>query len=172
MTTTRQTLEMHKTPGGPVADPAVEEQAGAMDEAPPRAWGFPGATRRTPRVTRRGRQRTPKPWPMAVLCRLGMHQGQWAFVAEGRCTQGRECGRCGSVHVRTKHQRQWRYIRDRACRQVRSCGRCNAPNGERTRHEWGATYDVEARWWQSDKRAHRCLRCGAVEEWSTHDPLR
>ena len=26
-------------------------------------------------VTRRGRQRTPTPWLMAVVCRLGMHQG-------------------------------------------------------------------------------------------------
>ena len=116
-------------------------------------------------VTRRGRQRTPKSWLMAVLCRLGMHGGRWAYVAEGNCTQGRECGRCGSVYVRTKHQREWRYIRKCTCEQIRSCRRCNAANGERTRHEkWSESWDVGG-----DERAHRCLRCGVVEEWTVSD---
>jgi len=117
-------------------------------------------------VTRRGRQRTPKSWLMAVLCRSGMHKGQWAYVAEGNCTQGRECERCGSVHVRTKHQREWRYIRERTCEQVQSCRRCNAANGERTSHEWGESWQTKSSWWQSEQRAHRCKRCGEVEEWT------
>ena len=168
-TTTTTTLETDKVVGGPVAGPAVEQQGRAMDEAAA-AGAWPGATRAAPRVTRRGRQRTPKPWPMAVLCRLGMHQGRWAFVAEGRCTQGRECARCGSVHMRTKHQREWRYVRDQSCGQVRSCTRCNAANGERTSHEWGETWEPETRWWQNEKGAHRCLRCGVEEEWTVSDP--
>ena len=113
-------------------------------------------------VTRRGRQRTPKPWLMSVLCRLGRHQGQWAYVAEGNCTQGRECGRCGAVHARTKHQRKWRYVGESTCEQLRTCQQCSAINGSRTRHEeWSEAWDVG-----EDVRAHRCLRCGVVEEWT------
>ena len=120
-------------------------------------------------VTRKGWQRTPNPWPMAVLCSLWMHRGEWIYAAESNGMQGRECEMCGSVHVRTKHQREWRYIRKRTCEQVRSCGRCSAANGERTSHDWDETYDVETRWWQSSKEGHRCLRCGKVEEWSYND---
>ena len=113
-------------------------------------------------VTRRSRQRTPKPWLMAVLCRLGLHQGKWEYVAEGNCSQGRECGRCGSVHARIKHRREWRYIGESTCEQVRTCRRCNALSGNRTRHEaWSAAWNVGG-----DNRAHRCLRCGVVEEWT------
>ena len=167
-TTTRKTPETDKVVGDPAADPAVEQQGGAMDEAAP-AGAWPRATGEAELVTRRGRQRTPKPWLMAVLCRLGMYQGQWPYIAQGNCTQGRECGRCGSVHVRTRHRREWRYIREGTCEQVRSCGRCNAANGEGTSHEWGESYEVEGSWWGGSKEAHRCLRCGEYEEWSDND---
>ena len=168
MTTTRTTLETDNVVGEPVANPAVEQRGKAMSEAAA-AGALPRATGEAQLVTRRGRQRTPKPWLMAVVCRLGMHEGQWAFVAESNCTQGRECGRCGSVHVRTKHWRVWHYIRERTCEQVRSCVRCNAANGERTSHVWSESWEPETRWWQSDKGAHRCLRCGVVEEWTVND---
>ncbi len=156
MTTTRKILKTERVVGEPLADPAVEQQGNAMGVAQ--------------LVTRRGRQKMPKPWPMAALCRLGMHRGQWAYVAKRDCTQGRECGRCGSVHVRTRHQREWRYIRERSCEQVNSCRRCNAANGEKaTTHEWGKTYDIDGRWWQGAREAHRCLRCGLMEEWTVND---
>ena len=87
-------------------------------------------------------------------------------MTEGNCAQGRECGRCGSVHLRTRHERDWRYIRQRTCEQVRSCRRCNTTNGERTSHEWSESWEPEHRWWQGAKEAHRCLRCGVVEEWT------
>jgi len=150
-------------------NPSSGRPHGRSVQARPAASAFPGATGVAQLETRRGRQRTPKPWLMAALCRLGMHEGQWAYVAEGNCTQGRKCGRCGYIHVRTKHQREWRYIREGTCEQVRSCGRCNAANGERTSHEWGETWEPETRWWQSSKGAHRCLRCGEVEEWTVND---
>ena len=128
------------------------------------AGAFPKAAGEAQLVTPRGRQRMPKPWLMAVLCRLGMHEGLWAYVAEGNCTLGRECERCESVHVRTKHQREWRYVADAACGQLKVCKRCLAPNGSRTRHQaWSTEWDV------GDERAHRCLRCGVVEKWSTAD---
>lgn len=76
-------------------------------------------------VDQRGRQRTPKPWLMAVLCRTGIHKGQWAFVVERNCVQGRECLRCGSVHARTKHEREWEYTSEGSCSQVNRCGRCD-----------------------------------------------
>ena len=167
-TTTKKTLETDEVVDEPAAKPAAEQQGKAMDEAAA-AGASPGATGAAQLVTRRGRQRTPKPWLKAVLCRLGMHAGQWAYVAKGNCTQGQECGRCGSVHVRTKHQREWRYMRERHCEQVWSCRRCNAANGERTLHSWGESWEPETSWWQNDKEAHRCLRCRVVEEWSTAD---
>ena len=49
----------------------------------PAAVAFPGATDEAQLVTRRGRQRTREPWLLAVLCRLGMHGGRWAYVAKG-----------------------------------------------------------------------------------------
>ena len=117
-------------------------------------------------VTRRGRQRTPTPWLMSVVCRLGVHQGQWAYVAEGNCPEWRECGRCGSVHVRTKHQREWRYVSDGRCEQAQLCTRCEAASGDRIEHLWGDSWEVETSWWQGNKEAHRCLRCGVVKEWT------
>ena len=169
MTTTMRTLETDKVVDEPVADPAVEQQCKAIDEATA-AGDVPMATVVEAQLpTRRGPQRAPKSWRRAVLCCLGMHEGQWAYVAEGDCDQGRECVRCGSVHVRTEHQREWRYIRAGACQQVRRCGRCNVPNGGRTNHEWGEDYDIPTLWWQGDREGHRCLRCGEVEEWSNND---
>ena len=120
-------------------------------------------------MTPRGWQRTPKPWPMAVLCRLGIHAGQWRYVIENDCMQGRECDRCGSVLVRTKHQPVWRYIRDGSCEQIRSCAHCDSFDGdhaEKISHEWDETYEVSTRWWQNSKEGHRCLRCRDVQEWS------
>lgn len=112
-----------------------------------------------------GRQRTPKPWLMSVLCRLGMHQGQWAYVVEGNCAQGRECERCGSVHARIRHRREWRYMGEGTCNQARVCNRCNSSDKYRIRHEnWGASYSVG-----DDKQAHQCERCGKVEEWTLSD---
>ena len=134
----------------------------------------------------RGWQRTPKPWLKAGLCRLGIHEGPWAYVAGGNCTQGRECGRCGSVHARTKHRQEWRYDGHRSCSQVWICSRCNrtkvihlvggvdvprhsryvdAPLRYRTRHEnWSEAWDAGG-----DKMAHLCLRCGVVEKWTVSD---
>jgi len=130
----------------------------------PVAGAFTGAADELQLVTPRGRQMTPKPWLMSVLCRLGMHRGQWAYVAEGNCAQGRECGRCGAIHACTNHQPEWRYIRESSCGQVKTCIRCNATKEERTSHAWGKTWEPEQQWWQA-KRAHRCSRCGTVEEW-------
>ena len=138
-------------------------------ESPSAAPASAPAASQDATLTERGQEKARVPWYVAVLCRVGIHRGHWAYVAEGSCTQGRECERCGSVHVRTTHQREWRYIRERTCAQVRSCKRCNAANGERTSHEWSESWEVGTRWWQSGKEAHRCLRCGVVEEWTVND---
>ena len=134
-----------------------------IDESPSAAAG-----QHTP-LSARDEDRTRLPWYMAVLCRVAIHRGQWIYLAEGPCTQMRECPRCGCTKVRTKHQREWRYIRERTCEQIRSCRQCNATNGERTSHEWSESWEAEARWWQGEKWGHRCLRCGVVEEWTVYD---
>ena len=90
-TTTRKALETDKVAGEPVADPAVEQQSNAMDEAAA-VGALPGVTGEAQLVTRRRRQRTPKPWLVAILCRLGMHEGQWAYVAKPESTEGRPWG--------------------------------------------------------------------------------
>ena len=142
-TTTRKTLETDEVVGEQAADPGEAQL-----------------------VIPRAMHRTPKPWPMAVLCFLGGHRGQWTYSTESNCAQARECERCGSLHVRIKHKHEWRYVREDACEQIRCCGRCNDVKGKRVSHEWGKTYDIETRWWQGDREGHRCLRCGREEEWS------
>ena len=117
----------------------AQEQAECMDDvkAPPTQDPYPskGGLRTVPpggsKTTSRRR------WHLLPkgLCRIGIHRGEWRYLSEGNCTQGLECGRCGSVHGRTKHQREWRYVDDGACGQLKVCKRCIASNGSRTRHQ-------------------------------------
>lgn len=111
-------------------------------------------------VDRKGRQRTPKPWLMAVLCRTGIHKGQWAFVVERNCVQGRECLRCGSVHARTRHEREWEYMSKGSCSQVNRCGRCDFTEGQRSHHE---------HWTGIGGGEEKCDRCGLVTDISDPD---
>lgn len=111
-------------------------------------------------VDQRGMQRTPKPWLMAVLCRLGIHKGQWAFVVERNCAQGRECSRCGSVHARSRHKREWEYTSEGSCSQVNRCGRCDFTEGDRSRHE---------HWTGIGGGEEKCDRCGLVTDISDPD---
>ena len=149
--------------------PSIERPPVRSEKSRPAAGSLGWATDEAQLVTGSGRQTTPMPWLMSLLCRLGLHDGRWGFAAEGNCTQGRECERCGSVHVRTKHQLEWQYIRERNCGQVRTCMRCNATKGERNSHDWSESYVVERRAWQGDKAAHHCIRCGVVEQWTVND---
>ena len=104
------------------------------------------------------------------LCRMGIHRGEWRFLSEGICSQSRECGGCGAIQDRTKHRLQWGYVRNRSCGQQRACMRCHTTDKQRVRHEaWSESWEVEQRWWQGSKEAHRCLRCGVVEEWTDSD---
>ena len=102
------------------------------------------------------------PWYAAMLCRLGIHRGEWRYQRERDCTQWQVCERCGKTRVRTKHQNEWLYVRNGSCKQVKICRRCEAITGQRMRHVWGETYSVN---WSTD--AHRCMRCGEVEKWDT-----
>ena len=164
-TTTRKTPETDKVVRDPAADPAAEQQGKAISEAAP-VGTLPRATGEAQPLTPRGRQRTPKPWLSAVMCRLGMHEGPWAYVAEGNCTYGRECRRCGSVHARTRHWHVWRYIGELTCEQVLSCRRCDAANGERTSHQRGWRYLRES----TCEQERKCGRCGdANGERTSHE---
>ncbi len=114
-------------------------------------------------LAERGQERARVPWYVKVLCRVGIHRGRWEYVAEGHCTQMRECLPCGATKVRTRHKREWRYTGESTCKQARVCGRCDASDKNRTRHEkWGKSYSVG-----QDTDAHRCERCGVVETWDT-----
>jgi hypothetical protein len=94
------------------------------------------------------------PWYAAMLCRLGIHRGEWRYQLERDCAQWQICERCGQTRVRTKHQSEWRYVRNGSCKQVKICRRCEVITGQRVRHAWGKTYSVD---WSTD--AHRCMRC-------------
>jgi ribosomal protein L40E len=129
----------------------------------PVAAHFAEATDQPAPLTGQGQDRTRVPWYAAVLCRVAIHRGQWEYLAEGHCAQTRTCERCGTTKVRTKHQREWQYDRAVSCQQTRICRRCNALSGTRTRHEqWSESWNAGR-----DESAHRCLRCGIVETWST-----
>ena len=94
------------------------------------------------------------------MCRIGLHRGDWGYVAEGKCSQMRECRGCESIHARTKHKREWVYTRAGACSQVKRCLRCNIAEGHRSHHpSWSN---------MSDSR-ERCDRCGEVRDVSYDD---
>jgi hypothetical protein len=101
------------------------------------------------------------PWYNVILCRSGIHRGNWVYLAGGACSQLRVCQRCGKADRRTKHQRQWQYFRSRDCTQVKTCMRCAEKGRQRTRHIWGSAYS------SGSDRARDCDRCGKHEEWST-----
>ncbi len=100
------------------------------------------------------------PWYASILCRVGLHWGEWQYVTERNCSQILVCGRCSQTRLRTRHQRQWVYIRERCGDQVRICQRCQAESGTRTEHKWGPdTY-------RGDEGTHTCQRCGKNESWT------
>ena len=109
------------------------------------------------------------PWYKAIFCRVGLHKGPWEYAAEGHCTQTRECSRCGAIKARTKHQCEWRYVSDGRCEQVRPCTWCEVVSGNRIEHSWSESWQEESRWWDGEKRAHRCTRCGDIERWTVND---
>ena len=79
------------------------------------------------------------PWYLAVMCGVGIHQGQWNYTTEGWCTQTRKCQRCECTSVQTEHA--W--------------GEESVIRGES--------------WWKGDKQAHKCTRCGQVQTWTEAD---
>ena len=94
------------------------------------------------------------------MCRVGLHRGDWGYVAEGECGQMRECRGCASIHSRTKHKREWVYGRANSCFQVKNCMRCDFSEGRRTRH---------ASWSDMSGSRERCDRCGEVRDVSYDD---
>ena len=128
------------------------------------------------------------------LCRLGIHRGPWAYLEEDLCDQFRKCAICETYQLRIRHKRDWRFAGPSRCEQLRSCGRCDSSDGTRIRHnrEWryaGKSTCNQKRvcmrcndsdknrtrhqiWGDSysdgpNSQAHRCIRCGVVESWST-----
>ena len=98
-----------------------------------------------------------------VMCRVKFHWEPWVYPHEGSCVQLRTCERCDIVDTRFRHKTEWGYTATDKCLQVRTCTRCISSDKNRTRHEkWSDSYSIN-----SDTDAHKCLRCGHVERWST-----
>ena len=106
------------------AEPSNGRLHGESAQLRPAVGVLPRASGEARLLVPRGRQRTPNPRLIGALCLLGIHKGRWAFVADGDCTQGRECGRCGAVDVRTRHDYKWRYESAMSCTEHRACVRC------------------------------------------------
>jgi len=134
-----------------------------LAESRPVAPHFAQATDQPTPLSGQGQDRTRVTWYKAVLCRLGIHEGPWRYLAEGHCSQTRTCERCETTKVRTTHQREWRYTWqctwNLTCDQVKICRQCNATTGYRTRHKWGES------WYVGSLGAHQCLRCEVLETW-------
>jgi hypothetical protein len=106
---------------------------------------------------------TPKPSSRGLLCRIGIHFGEWKYIAADGCRQFRVCRHCGKVTPRMRHVRQWEYVRERRCEQVKVCARCREPGRSRTSHQWGPSYQSGT--WYSREQTHECYRCGKTETW-------
>jgi hypothetical protein len=99
-------------------------------------------------------------WYVRLLCNMGLHRGEWKYLAEENCSQMRVCEKCGRVGRRVKHQRQWEYVKEESCAQQKTCRRCGDIGPERERHVWGATESHgldNVRW---------CERCHAEQRWT------
>ncbi len=125
------------------------------------------------------------------VCRLGCHHGKWEYLSEAQCSQSRVCSRCGDANARIRHKLIWRYLGEKTCEQAKTCSRCDIvpmrtvflsleglgrdrmipgdhcveipKNGYQIRHpNWSKSWEID-----EDLAAHRCLRCGVLEKWST-----
>jgi len=107
------------------------------------------------------------------------HQRKWRYINEITFAKPKIertiCPQCGTKfsgpfvlnwHLKQVHQINTevaRPIKTAVCAQQRVCQRCGEiwPN-RRIRHVWGPAYSAN---WST--RAHKCTRCGEVEEWDT-----
>jgi hypothetical protein len=99
-------------------------------------------------------------WYLRLLCGIGLHRGEWKYLADENCSQMRVCERCGMAGWRMKHQRQWEYVREESCAQQKTCRRCGDIGRERERHVWGATESHGA------ENVRWCERCHAEQRWT------
>jgi len=130
-----------------------------LAESRPVAPHFAQATDQPTPLSGQGQDRTRVTWYKAVLCRLGIHEGPWRYLAEGHCSQTRTCERCETTKVRTTHQREWRYDWERICLQTRICTRCNAPSWTRTEHPWSEWQEYA----MGFRQRRHCARCSEEE---------
>jgi len=98
-----------------------------------------------------------------AMCSLGIHPAPWEYLRKGECNQLRDCQRCATAKMRVKHRRSWLYAGPKTCNQTKVCQRCGHSQGVRTKHEaWSESWSIG-----SNRDAHRCMRCGEVQSWST-----
>ncbi|MER7270391.1 hypothetical protein ABT344_19065 [Micromonospora carbonacea] len=91
-------------------------------------------------------------------CRVGAHDGEWTYVADGECGMRMVCRRCGVPQTRTTHRYgDWRYTgADDDCAASRTCRRCSHAE-HRDRHEFGSPVYVRD---GSCEVMKVCQRCG------------
>src|SRR5712691_489023 len=90
------------------------------------------------------------------LCLIGIHRGDWAYEAPGRCSQKRTCVRCRKIHARTEHAHgDWVYVSEGSCDSVNTCTRCGQQES-RVDHRWG---DFEYESPDTCTKVRECARC-------------
>lgn len=101
-------------------------------------------------------------------CLVGLHEGEWQYLADGACEQVRMCERCNTESRRIEHTwGEWYYLADGRCDIARVCHRCDEVE-HAVEHDWGP-----ARYKYSDacEQVRVCHRChdeqaaGTVHIW-------
>ncbi len=97
-------------------------------------------------------------------CMIGMHQGEWEYLADKSCEQKRICTVCETEQTRTEHQMgEWTTDPSQPCTQMSTCERCGTTESEVT-HTWDKWEYVA----DDSCTAHQvCSQCGAKSEETT-----
>lgn len=70
-------------------------------------------------------------------CKIGFHEGEWKYEFPQKCSEIRDCCRCGKRSKRVSHiWDSWEYMYKDECTQIRLCKRCGEEEF-RTEHNWG-----------------------------------
>ena len=98
-----------------------------------------------------------------VKCKIGSHDFEWNYIANGICKQIEKCKRngcgCQRKNERVEHTiGQWHYVSGNSCNQERACSRCNITQKQQAEHTWGEWNYVSE---NSCVQEIVCSRCNA-----------
>jgi hypothetical protein len=109
-----------------------------------------------------GHEKRQLPWYARIPEWMGLHQGPWEYLADGKCSQMRICQWCGEASLRVKHRPTWEYVKEGSCDQTKICARCAGNRGGiRVRHDWGLSYGPAL----GHDHARDCQRCPEKQTW-------